>query len=300
MTFCEWLLPKLDLKLFLVILLISTIVLVTSLYILLKKVTIKKKLYYIIISFFLLLLILDIPFVINEIYLNESGYKTIWNAEDVLVFYGSFLAFLGTVSLGALALWQNKKANNLTERIINLEMQLKKPVLEIIPLLDGDNELPFVQKNEKDYDVKFFIYNSSDNPAFEIITTDIWIGNAEFTEDVDFSSKDRFEITNNKIYWSNCKEEYDFQGYLRSKDKREFQTGIKFKEDNDIEALVNEYGGRYFLSVTFEFRDLFGEKYKENTIILISRSNNFEKYIDRQILIKERIFDNKIEISRVI
>ncbi|HAN21641.1 MAG TPA: hypothetical protein DCP51_08230 [Clostridiales bacterium] len=53
------------------------------------------------------------PFLINELYKLGSetakAYYTLWEAKDVLSFYGSFLSFLGTVVLGALAIWQNQK-----------------------------------------------------------------------------------------------------------------------------------------------------------------------------------------------
>ena len=61
----------------------------------------------------ILLSTLSIPFLINELYKLGSetgkGYYTLWEAKDVLSFYGSFLSFIGTMALGGLALWQNKK-----------------------------------------------------------------------------------------------------------------------------------------------------------------------------------------------
>lgn len=60
-----------------------------------------------------LLIILIIPFLINEAYMvglrTDRVYKTLWDAKEVLAFYGSFLSFLGTASLGVLALLQNHK-----------------------------------------------------------------------------------------------------------------------------------------------------------------------------------------------
>ena len=56
---------------------------------------------------------LSIPIIVNELYMygykTGKGYIILWEAKDVLYFYGSFLAFAGTVSLGALALYQNQK-----------------------------------------------------------------------------------------------------------------------------------------------------------------------------------------------
>lgn len=48
--------------------------------------------------------------------------------SDWLAFAGSFLAFIGTVALGALALWQNKKANH-TNKSLQL-MQINSAIIE--------------------------------------------------------------------------------------------------------------------------------------------------------------------------
>ena len=77
------------------------------------------------IFFFALLFVLDIPFVINESYKFGKGYYTLWGADDILAFYGSFLSFLGTVVLGALALWQNKQIADQSENYDNLLKEMK-------------------------------------------------------------------------------------------------------------------------------------------------------------------------------
>ena len=68
-----------------------------------------------------LIFIISIPFLINELYKTGGGYITMWGAEDVLTFYGSLLAFMGTVGLGALALRQNVTANEISKRMLNVE-----------------------------------------------------------------------------------------------------------------------------------------------------------------------------------
>lgn len=73
----------------------------------------RKRLYIFLLIIGILIASLSIPFLINELYqygiTSERKYYTLWEAKDVLSFYGSFLSFIGTVALGALALWQNKK-----------------------------------------------------------------------------------------------------------------------------------------------------------------------------------------------
>jgi hypothetical protein len=55
-------------------------------------------------------ILVSIPFIINWAYLKGANHEnTAFAASDILLFYGSCLAFLGTVSLGALALYQNYK-----------------------------------------------------------------------------------------------------------------------------------------------------------------------------------------------
>lgn len=69
-------------------------------------------------------LLLIIPFAIWLLYFIGDifgGIPTSISAGEFLNFYGSFLAFLGTVALGALALWQNVKANEINNRLYSLE-----------------------------------------------------------------------------------------------------------------------------------------------------------------------------------
>lgn len=67
----------------------------------------RTKWQYVLLFSIIFLIVISIPFIINEAY-KMGGYKTVWNGADVLAFYGTLLGAIGTVSLGALALWQNK------------------------------------------------------------------------------------------------------------------------------------------------------------------------------------------------
>lgn len=81
------------------------------------------------------ILFLLIPIAINKMYINNEGYITVWGGEDVLLFYGTVLSFLGTIFLGGLALWQNERLNNINK---NLTEHQYKPILSntIIDLND--------------------------------------------------------------------------------------------------------------------------------------------------------------------
>ena len=105
-----------------------------------------------------LAIILAVPFAINESYKAGKGYQTLWEAKDVLSFYGSFLAFLGTIALGALALWQNKKANQTNELIMEMtrrdklayfypdsELNIIHDCNAVIPLINRGNSFGVVE-----------------------------------------------------------------------------------------------------------------------------------------------------------
>jgi hypothetical protein len=75
---------------------------------------------------FLFFMCIGIPLIINEMYLNNKGYITVWDVKDVLVFYGTILSFIGTVFLGGLVLYQNERLNKINK---NLTEQQYKPIL---------------------------------------------------------------------------------------------------------------------------------------------------------------------------
>lgn len=86
-----------------------------------KRRNILKLIAYAILSLLLISIIVSIPFIINESYKTGVGYITLWNASDMLNFYGTILSFAGTVILGLVAWFLNVKANQLNKRLTNLE-----------------------------------------------------------------------------------------------------------------------------------------------------------------------------------
>lgn len=58
------------------------------------------------------LLIIGVPLIINECYLRNNGYLTVWEGADVFAYYGAVLSFIGTTILSLLALWQNKRLSD--------------------------------------------------------------------------------------------------------------------------------------------------------------------------------------------
>ena len=75
-------------------------------------------------------MLLGIPFIINvlfKIYSPIYLFEAEWSAGDALGYYGDVLAFMGTVVLGALALYQN----HIIKRLELLEDQYNKLKREV-------------------------------------------------------------------------------------------------------------------------------------------------------------------------
>ena len=57
-----------------------------------------------------LFLLIGVPLIINILFkipATTTFLEAEWNASDALAYYGAILSFIGTVVLGALALYQN-------------------------------------------------------------------------------------------------------------------------------------------------------------------------------------------------
>ena len=92
-----------------------------------------KKTYKIIIYVAIAVLIIGLlgilPFIINWIYSQKAPsdfFVTLFDASDFLMYYASALSFLGTLILGVLTLVQNKRAQEKTNEINQLQLELQK------------------------------------------------------------------------------------------------------------------------------------------------------------------------------
>ena len=79
----------------------------------------------------LLLIIVGIPILINELYKLNNGYITEWGASDVLSYYGTILGAIGTIVLGVIAIYQTKKANSISERLLQIEEAHLSPKIDL-------------------------------------------------------------------------------------------------------------------------------------------------------------------------
>lgn len=79
-----------------------------------------------------IVVLVSVPVIINRCFLigTENGQaNTAYSASDILNFYGTLLSFLGTVFLGALALWQNTKLNQINTNLQKTQMREQIGVL---------------------------------------------------------------------------------------------------------------------------------------------------------------------------
>ena len=70
----------------------------------------KRKVLFVLICVAILFLLIGVPFIINILFkINAAAdiFAAEWSAGDALGYYGAILSFIGTVVLGALALYQN-------------------------------------------------------------------------------------------------------------------------------------------------------------------------------------------------
>lgn len=75
-----------------------------------------------------------LPLIINHIYYLEAPSKffiTDLNVADFVVYYASALSFLGSLILGMLTLYQNKRAQEKTDEINKLQLEMQKRSMEL-------------------------------------------------------------------------------------------------------------------------------------------------------------------------
>lgn len=129
----------------------------------------KHKIFVVVLSFFI---IFGIPFLIHvlfKIHPKNDFWVAEWTAGDLLGYYGAILAFIGTVVLGMLALYQN--------HIIKVESDKRAELLE---QRERESNMPkFIascrQCNGNTSNLKFSIKNISENLASDITVQNIKI-----------------------------------------------------------------------------------------------------------------------------
>lgn len=186
----------------------------------------RHKLLIIIISF---VIIFGVPLIIHilfKIKAPNSFWVAEWSAGDLLSYYGSILAFLGTVVLGILALYQNHiikiEADRRTELLEQREYEKNMPKFIATP----------TGRNGFTSNLRFSIRNISENLASEVELYDI-----------------KILKPNNEIFWHT--------------EKTYKQSAISSNEEFRIEldnSSIREDG--YTFSLEMQCIDKFNTKHK--------------------------------------
>ncbi len=119
-------------------------------------------------------IIFFVPFLINIAFktnFNISLLQSEWSAGDALNFYGSVLSFVGTIILGTISVWQTKKANDLSERV------LKNSLLESISIPQLQNKFDIDFKENRDTKITMSTHHKVDYGS--IIVTEPFDKNAK-------------------------------------------------------------------------------------------------------------------------
>lgn len=103
-------------------------------------------------SIFLIVIIIFMPIIIIHVLFKiKTGYYWIvaeWEAGDVLGYFGDVLSFVGTIILGYVAICQTQKANNISEKLMEMDLVKMKPCFDFknsqkffISLIDDANKV---------------------------------------------------------------------------------------------------------------------------------------------------------------
>lgn len=129
----------------------------------------------VLVGIIILVIIFGIPLLIHclfKIYVNDF-WMAKWGAGDVLQFYGSILAFIGTVTLGILSLHQNQVIKEETDKRVEMqetrEREMNKPIFRV----------KFLHSSGCNGKIELQIENITYNDAFEIFFFPLQIINAE-------------------------------------------------------------------------------------------------------------------------
>ena len=138
----------------------------------------KHKVLFIIICVIILIALIGVPFAINLLFKVDTNINVLqaeWSAGDALGYYGAVLSFLGTVILGALALYQN--------HIIKEEADKKAALLGEKERIENMPKfhLRFGGCSGFGGSISFVIKNISNNISYEIKVYDVRIQENEKT-----------------------------------------------------------------------------------------------------------------------
>ncbi|MGF7060780.1 hypothetical protein [Brassicibacter mesophilus] len=208
---------------------------------------------------------LSIPFLINELYkfgyATGKAYHTLWEAKDVLSFYGSFLTFLGTAALGALALWQNQKfkeENDISqlklEQINNKFLDLKRR-----------------RENEKLFEIYFSYLNETEkifNPNYILGMPEENRGDLNVYLILKSCHINILSIKRRLMFLDKCNSDNEFFKYIEDRANEILNIAMKNKDKTKMISQLFEFwknNYEYFNQKSLHFMlEIYKSIFKEN------------------------------------
>jgi hypothetical protein len=181
-----------------------------------------------------------------------------WQAGDVLAYIAGFEAFLGTIVLGCIAVYQTKQANYISHRLLELQENNDRPFIAILPVKQNQsiNESEEIRFIFNDYAGSKGSHNTLEY-LFQIEN----IGNAYIAS---------IELCSISVDGTVTRGYRTVDAYLAKESRRASKIIL---DNRDSYKLTEDT--RTAIELTFLLRNHLGEKYiqKINLICLISLKN---------------------------
>lgn len=145
------------------------------------------------------------PFIINYAYLKGTADglpNTVFSASDIILFYGSILSFIGTVTLGSLAFYQNKKLNKINENLSKENNYFQKinaqsllPVIKIVDVVIGQTTFCARNSTSITAPMERYYFSKSHNKINSVHTGEtVELKNNYITLNIDIDNEKDYEI----------------------------------------------------------------------------------------------------------
>lgn len=223
-------------------------------------------------SFFIIIM----PLILNKIYYLTSPYGIFnvgYSVDYILNYYGAILTFIGTVSLGAVTVYQNYIAQKKTNEVNNLTLELQKKSMAMAEQNYEKGKLNEIIKNAP----KFELRNAGCNGHYmnlcvvlKNVSDSIISGIKSITLEV-FSESNVVVTTSNKV------KSKVFSLSPGQETEIEFQN-IELKSEN----MIDVYGQQVFDSLkrftmvwSFQCEDSYSNIHYYRAKLYTEDSNNF-------------------------
>lgn len=225
------------------------------------------------------ILVFGIPLLIGGLFWESGGISVKWDAHDYLLFYGSFLSFLGTVFLGFVALKQNNEANRVNKELMNLNKRmLSIEEAKFMPIIDVTKALPLIKKNKLDFELTFYVENIGKS-EIKYCTFDVM--NKEGVDSIFSKEKYRGGLLRELWLYSAANiqqslelligEKVSNEEYLGENNGLEF-VRLKVGDKRELKILILNCNDK--VGIRFNITDIFGMKYSQIMIFELVKEKN--------------------------